>query len=270
MLKRKISMQSFNDLLQDTSKSTSYNPTIHAPSPASETLVDPKTGELLHSYPEKAGDNQDHQPFAFDEPKTPFNQQDMSFAQVKTNSFRLPQSHEANFFRWFHFLYPLICAVMCSAILYFLFLKNTESQNQKMIEFGHSVESSLSNLSSVHEDLQTLMYRVEQLDEDLQSIENLTLENERLFSKAQSKVALRPQIKQATIVDPLKDFIYLGNFSMNQITHVVLATPSGKKYFKLGDMPIPLLRIHQIQDDLIILIDAVGKPHILLRERSSQ
>ena len=263
-------MQSFDDLLQDTSKSTSYNPTIHAPSPASETLVDRKTGELLHSYPENAGGSQDHQPFAFDEPKTPFTQQDMSFAQAKPNSFRLPQSHAANFFRWFHFLYPLICAGVCSTILYFLFLKNTESQNQKIIEFGNSVESSLSNLSSVPEDLQTLLYRVEQLDEDLQSIENLTLENERLFTKAQLQVATRPKTKQATIVDPLKDFIYLGNFSMNQMTHVVLATPSGKKYFQLGDMPIPLLRIHQIQDDLIILIDAVGKPHILLRERSSQ
>ena len=224
-------MQSFDDLLQDTSKSTSYNPTIHAPSPASETLVDPKTGELLHSYPEKAGDNQDHQPFAFDEPKTPFTQQDMSFAQAKPNSFRLPQSHAANFFRWFHFLYPLICAGVCSTILYFLFFKNTESQNQKIIEFGNSVESSLSNLSSVPEDLQTLLYRVEQLDEDLQSIENLTLENERLFTKAQLQVATRPKTKQATIVDPLKDFIYLGNFSMNQMTYVVLATPSGKKYF---------------------------------------
>ena len=147
---------------------------------------------------------------------------------------------------------------------------NLSNQNQKIIEFGNSVESSLSNLSSVPEDLQTLLYRVEQLDEDLQSIENLTLENERLFNKAQLQVATRPKTKQATIVDPLKDFIYLGNFSMNQMTHVVLATPSGKKYFQLGDMPIPLLRIHQIQDDLIILIDALGKPHILLRERSPQ
>ena len=171
-------MQSFDDLLQDQSKSTSYNTTNHAASSVTETLVDPQTGELLHSYPENAGGSQAHQPFAFDEPKTPFNQQDNSFAKAKPNSFRLPQSHAANFFRWFHFLYPLICAGVCSTIL--------------------------------------------------------------------------------------------GNFSMNQMTHVVLATPSGKKYFQLGDMPIPLLRIHQIQDDLIILIDAVGKPHILLRERSSQ
>ena len=39
---------------------------------------------------------------------------------------------------------------------------------------------------------------MEQLDEDLQSIENLTLENERLFTKAQLQVATRSKTKQAT------------------------------------------------------------------------
>ena len=51
-------MQSFDDLLQDQSKSTSYNTTIHAASSVTETLVDPQTGELLHSYPENAGGSQ--------------------------------------------------------------------------------------------------------------------------------------------------------------------------------------------------------------------
>lgn len=259
MLNRKINPESFDQLLR------SYQPPEDrhgypdsAPSTRpNEIWVEPETGEILNARPNPHANHTQTQAF-------PSHPQDHSYPK-DFNTMITKSSNPLSLDNAYQSYIPWVLMYALQFILLWLVYSQTASFEQSLQQSLLSVGEIPKELSAQKGQLGLVLEEITILNERLDS------EQEQMTKSKPSEVSVsdKPIVKNSSpkkvsrSSTPTLPIKYLGTAMRNENHQVLIESPAGIQFFRIGDLIFKGWRLSAIESQKLLLTNADGHQQII-------
>ena len=264
MLNRKINSASFDEELRNRRSKIHEEdtPTSIQSNKTNSLWVEPETGEIFNrSNPSTEGDT------LYAKPKSQVNTPNF---KNMMNSPNHTLSIETHYLPYVFYAFMIISQLILTWLIY----SQPEELRQSMktslatLEgFSKQLASQNNQMSLLIDDMNELNDAIDSLIEDLstsKSFINKTHGANHHQDQISKKLSQKAVVKSSTLMPPLTTSIkYLGSGMRDEFHQVLLETPAGIQFHRIGDLVFKQWRLSAIEPQKVLLTTINGQQQII-------